>query len=123
MAIRWPGGCSLPFFLSVKMISFIETLDRFESVLMAVWIICDFLIITFFAFVLKGVLKHLFCVTKTKYYAAPLALAGYVGSQYIASTRFELETFSRMIAMPMNIALCFAVPLVVFFIAKVRRKI
>lgn len=114
---------SLPFFNSIKLITFIETFDRFESIVLAIWVAADFILISFFAIVIISIIKSLFSITETKYLATPVVLLGYVGSLYITKTRFEIEVFSSIFALYANIALFFIVPIIILIIGKLRQKI
>lgn len=114
---------SLPFFNSVKLITFIETFDRFESVVLSVWVAADFILISFFAIVIVNIMKNLFSLSETKYLVTPVALLGYVGSQYISASRFEREVFSTKFAVYANVVLFVAVPILVLAIGKLRKKI
>ncbi len=114
---------SLPFFNAIKVITFIETFDRFESVVLAIWVAADFILISFFAIVIINIIKSLFSISETKYLTTPVALFGYVGSQYISATRFEREVFSIKFAVNANLVLFFAVPIIIMIIGKIRKKI
>lgn len=114
---------SLPFFNSVKLITFIETFDRFESIVLAIWVAADFILISFFAIVIINIIKNLFSITETKYLATPVALLGYVGSMYISANRFEREIFSIKVAVNVNVVLFVAVPIIILLIGKLRKKI
>ncbi|MPM36183.1 hypothetical protein SDC9_82778 [bioreactor metagenome] len=113
----------LPFFSATKMISFIETLDRLEPILLTTWVISDFIIITMFAFISMHIIKSLFAVSETKYFSSPLILLGYFGSQYLTSSRFETELFSNSVVLHLNIVFCFIIPAVILAIGKLRKKI
>jgi len=52
-----------------------------------------------------------------------VALAGYYGSLMLAGSRFEIEVFSKEIALMINIILGFIIPVVAFGIGKLRKKI
>lgn len=114
---------SLPFFGANKMISFAESFDRFESVLLSAWVITDFVIISSFAIIIMHTIKGIFKLTCVKHLSFPIALAGYYGSLKLAGSRFEIEVFSRDIALMINIILGFVVPVIVFGIGKLRKKI
>lgn len=112
----------LPFFNAVRMIELIESFDRFESILLSIWVVADFIIIIFFAKLVMNVVNKLFDASEPKYFASPVILMGYIGSRYIAQNRFEMETFSTKIALPINILLSIVLPIVVFVIGKLRKK-
>jgi len=113
----------VPFFSATKLITIMEGLDRLEPVLLSVWIILDFIIITLFAKLVMRIAKNLFAVSEEKYLASPVVLLGAVGSQLLASSRFELETFSSKLGILINIITCFVFPAVVLAVGKLRKKI
>jgi len=114
---------ALPFFNAVKLITFIETFDRFESIVLAIWVVADFVLISLFAIVIINIIKSLFSIQETKYLATPVVLLGYVGSLYISATRFEREVFSTQFAKFANIFLFFVVPIIILITGKIRKKI
>ncbi len=113
----------IPFFSAIKTISLMETFDRMESILLSVWIVSDFIVITTFAFIISHILKQLFSTRETKYLASPLAFLGYSGSQFLAPNRFELAVFSSRIGLLINIITCYAIPFIIFAVGKIRRKL
>jgi spore germination protein KB len=114
---------ALPFFNAVKLITFIETFDRFESIVLAMWVAADFVLISFFAIVIINIIKNLFSIQETKYLATPVVLLGYVGGLYISAARFEREVFSTQFAKFANVVLFFAVPIIILAIGKMRKKL
>jgi spore germination protein KB len=113
----------LPFFSVTKMIVFAESLDRLESILLSIWVVSDFIIITSFAFMIMNSMKDIFKISADKYLSFPVVLAGYFGSLFFTGSRFELEVFSEKIGLLVNIILGFAVPFIVFGIGKLRKKV
>ncbi len=113
----------IPFFSVSKLISALESLNNFGVVLLSVWLISDFIIISVFAIIISNILKKLFAASETKYSAAPVVLLGYVGSMYISTNRLELIKLSNNVLLAGNIILCFAVPMLILVIGKLRKKI
>jgi len=113
----------IPFFSAVKAISFLETLDRVESMLLSIWVISDFIVVTLFALLIIAIVRDLFRIAQTRYLSTPVALLGYGGSQFLASSRFELEKFSSGLGLSVNIIMTFAVPILIFLIGKIRGKL
>lgn len=114
---------SLPFFVVVKNISILDTIERIESVLLALWVLSDFMVITIFALITVSILKSTFGIKETKSFVGPVVLLAGIGSMFLFRDRFELETFSNIIALPTNIVFEFAIPVVVFVIGKIRKRI
>ena len=113
----------IPFFSAVKLISFIESFERFEAVMLAIWVAADFILITFFALVIMNIIKHLFSLSEVKYLATPVVSMGYIGSQYISAARFEREAVSIHFAIYVNLILLYIVPILILFIGKLRKKL
>lgn len=112
---------SLPYFLSIKQIAILDTLERLESITLAVWVAADFIIITSLCYICLSTIKSLFKLSGTKSLASPLILITYVLSLALAKNRFELETFSIKIFIPANVLLGFIIPIIVFFVGKIRK--
>ncbi len=113
----------LPFFIVVKNISILNSIDRMESILLALWVLSDFIIISFFVYISLSILKSIFKFKDTKSFICPILLITGVGSLAFFKSRFELENFSEYIALPTNFILEFCIPLIVYVIGKVRRII
>jgi hypothetical protein len=92
-------------------------------VVLAFWAVADFVLLAFLMYVILAIIKHLLSLSEPKFLATPVALLGYVGSQYIANTIFELETFSLNIAVYANNFLFFIVPVIVLIVGKIRKKL
>lgn len=113
----------LPYFVSVKHISLLETVERLESVIIAFWIMADFIIIWFFSYIALKLAKSLFNLSESRLLVTPLVIFAYIFSLYLAKNRFELETFSSGIGLPINIMLGFVFPLVLLIVGKIRKKV
>lgn len=113
----------LPYFITIKEISVLSTLERMEPIIVAIWIIADFIIISTFAYISVSILKSLFSLPNKRSITSPVILLTYILAMCIGRNRFELETFSEYIALPGNIILCFVIPIIVFIIGKIRKLI
>lgn len=112
----------LPFMITVKQISVFEILQKIESVVVTLWIASDFIIITVFAYIALQMMKSLFKLSETKPLINIYLVLIYFLTLYLAKSIFELEDFSRIVAIPVNILLGFIMPFIIFAVAKVRRK-
>lgn len=113
----------LPFLTAVKQISLFNTLERIESVVVATWVISDFVLISFFTICTMRTLKSLFKLSDTKPFISIYMIFIYLLSMFLANSVFEMEKLSEIFFIPGNIALGFVLPAVVFFIGKIRKKI
>jgi len=114
---------SMPYVIVTKSISLLETIERIESVAAASWVIIDFVSISVFVYVAVSIIKSLFSLSDVKPLISPVVTFAAVFSLYIAQSRFELESFSSHISIPVNIALGFIFPLIVLIVGKARKKI
>lgn len=113
----------IPFFNAVKAISIMEALNRVESILLSMWVVSDFIVISVFALINMQILKQLFALPDVKYLSSPIALLGYSGGQFFTESRAELTAFSSHIGFTGNLIFCFIIPFIIFVIGKLRRKI
>lgn len=114
---------SLPYFVVIKGISILETIERIESVALAFWVIVDFAIISVFMYITISIIKSLFSLSEKKSLLSPVTIFAYVFSFYITKNRFELENFSNYIALPANIVFGLIFPFITFAIGKMRKII
>lgn len=114
---------SLPFFIALKNVTVVETVERLESLLIALWIISDFVTVTAFTYICVSLMKSIFSLTDTRPLTSPVILFSGIGSLFLAGNRFELEKFSNDVGLPVNVLVVFIIPVLVFIAGKLRRKI
>ncbi len=114
---------SVPYFVTIKNISILNILERFESVILSIWVAADFVIISTLMYILVSIMKSLFKLSGTKSFVSPLTLITYFLTIGIAKNHFELESFLEYIVLPFSVILEFAAPIVLFAIGKVRKVI
>jgi spore germination protein (amino acid permease) len=114
---------SMPYFLVAKCISVLKTLERIESVALALWIIVDFVIISVLMYIIISIIKSLFSLSGTKSFVSPITIFAFIFSNYIAKSRFGLENFSNYYALLIDIIFGFIFPFVLFVVGKIRKKI
>ena len=113
----------VPFLIAVKQISLFNIIEKFESIVVAFWVLSDFVLISFFVICTLHILKNLFKLSDTKPFINIYLIFIFILSNFLAKNVFEMEKFSESIVTPFNIALGFVLPLIMFFIGKIRRKI
>ena len=114
---------ALPFFLVIKNISIGTAFNHLESISLAVWIISDFIIISTLTLVITSIIKSLFKLSDTKPMVSPVLLFAGIGAMFLFKNRFELETFSKYILPTANVIFEFVIPILIFGIGKIRKKI
>lgn len=114
---------SLSYIFVIKSISFLDTIERIESVALANWVIADFVTISVVMYILVNITKSLFSVSDEKSLVSPFTIFAFILSQFIAGNRFELENFSSYVLVPATIVMGFAFPLIILILGKIRKKI
>lgn len=114
---------SMPYFVVAKSISLMDTVERIESIVLAFWVIVDFVIISVFMYIIVSMIKSLFSLSGTKSIISPIAIFAFIFSFYIAKNIFELANFSNYIGLSLNILFGFIVPFILFIIGKIRKII
>lgn len=113
----------LPFLIAVKQISLFNTLEKIESIVVAFWVISDFVLISLFTLFTLHILKSLFNLSDTKPFISIYLIFIYILSMFLANSAFEIQKLSEDFIIPVNIALGFVLPVVVFFIGKARKRV
>lgn len=114
---------NLPFFIAVKNISVFEALNRIEALSVTQWITSDFILIIVFFYSILCILKYLFKLAGTKSLIGIFTVFMYIFSLYLTKSQFELQDFSVMVAIHLNVLFGFILPVLLFVIGKVRKKI
>lgn len=117
------GRIPLPYFESIKSITLLETIERIESVALAFWVFIDFTVISLFLYLSICIIKNLFSLSEAKYFASPIALFAFIFAYYLGNNRLELEQFTDYIGLPVNVFLCFIMPVILLAIGKIRKVI
>lgn len=113
----------IPYFTVIKSIEILNTIERIESIFIAIWVVNDCIILGMFGYILLGLLKRFCNTTNSNIFVVPVIFFGYVGSLYIASSSLELHEFSREIGALINMVTAIIIPVTVFIIGKIRKKI
>lgn len=114
---------SLPFLTAVKQISLFNTLEKIESIVVALWILSDYILISFFMLGVLQLLKYMFHLNETKPLISILAVLIYLVSIYLVNDVFELQKLSDLFFTPGNIILGFIIPCLVLFVGMLRKKV
>lgn len=112
----------LPVLITVKQISLLDTIENIEAIIIAIWIFADFTWISTLLVVTLNLVKSLFRLSDTKPLISLLVILVYFLSLGICSSRFELEEFSNKLLVPMNIALGYVFPFMLFLTSVIKKK-
>ncbi len=113
----------LPFLVAVKQISLFNTLENIESIVIAFWVVSDFVLISMFTYLTLHILKYLFRLSDTKPLINIYLIFLYIVSLLLADSAFEMQQLSDDFFIPLNILFGGVVPILMFFIGKIRKKV
>lgn len=114
---------NLPFFSAIKNIEMFQTIERTESIFIALWMVTDFVLITSFIFITCNIIKHITKIKDVKYISTPIIFIIYFISLVIASNSFQLEKLSETLMLWTNFTLGFIVPIIIVIVGKMRKVI
>jgi len=112
-----------PFFIVLKNLMLFNSIERVESLFIATWVVSDFVIIAMFLFAFFNLLKRLLKLKNKNNVVAPVMFIIFIFSLYIADNSFELSEFSRYIASVVNIGIFWLIPIIVWCVGKLRKKV
>jgi len=113
----------LPFLTSVKQISLFNVLEKIEPVVVSLWVMSDFVLISFFILATFRIIKHLFKNNNSQSLISISMVFFYFLTLSLVSSTFEIENLSSKVILPVNIILGIILPVIMFIIGKLRRKI
>lgn len=111
-----------PFFGAVKQISVGEFLQHIEALIVTIWILSDFVIVTFISSAMLKIIGYGARTDKTRPFAFPYAVLCTTLVPMMGRNDGELKLLSEKIFLPANLILLFAVPLLLFTVMKVKDK-
>ncbi|QVK19939.1 GerAB/ArcD/ProY family transporter [Mycoplasmatota bacterium] len=117
------GRSPLSFLIAVKNISLLGVLSGFESILVASWILTDFILIIVFTYSIMNITKSLLNLRDFKPFINIFFVILYLLTWILGVNVFELQAFSADFAIQMNLLMQVIVPILIFFIAKIRKKV
>lgn len=113
----------IPFLVTVKQISIADTIENFESVVVATWMLSDALLISTFFIILLNIAKGIFKLSDTKNFINIFAILLYLLANGIAKSRLELDIFAITVLISINIVIGYGTPALLFIVGKLRHKI
>lgn len=111
-----------PFFVMVKGIGVQGAFQRVESVVMALWVLSDLMLIGMLVLSACAVSKVLFGLKRAQSAAVPVAAVTLAGSIFLFQDAFAVERFADGILTAGNLAFGFGFPLVLLVVGKIRGK-
>lgn len=114
---------SIPFYVLAKQLKVFGVLERFEPILVVVWMISDFVLISVMLYIVMKILGCLLHLKSTKFLSVPILILLYYLSVYLSDSKFELESVFESIGMPVIFVFAYLMPVLALLIGKLRKKI
>jgi spore germination protein KB len=113
----------LPFFSAVENISLFNSSAGIESLFMSIWILAEFISISFFTYCISRLLKSMFGLKSDAPLLTPLLGFALFFAAYFSSDIFQLTKFSKYVAPYLNLFFGLAIPVILFITGKIRKMI
>jgi len=113
----------IPFFVAVRQIDLFNTIERIEAVVVSIWIFSDFMLIASFVLIALNTVGSIFKLDDTKAFIGVYCVFLFFLSLYLARNLFELECFSNEVYIYLNILFAVVLPVLIFIIGRVRKKV
>lgn len=114
-----------PFFVVIRDLEVFDILERIEAVVMAVWVVTDFVLISMLLMIAAEILKTVFSAKARKYFTLPVAGISYMVNLFVAPNAFELWNITTGVMTKLNTLFgCILVPAVVIlrFLKKKKKR-
>ena len=112
-----------PFFAVVKQISLGEFLQHIEAFVITLWILSDFVLISFIGATTVKIYGNLTRSRDLKEFYLPFFTLCAILVSIMGRTNHELEVLSEKLFIPLNLIFLFVIPFIVFFVGKIKQKI
>jgi hypothetical protein len=113
----------VPFFTLTKEIKITGAIDRVESLVVAVWVLTDVVLIGLLLRVACAAGRIAFRLESGQRLATPILFAAFPGAYLVAENMFALTELSNGILTVGNLILAYGVPFVACLTAKLRKRI
>lgn len=114
---------SNPFLIVVKQISILDTIENIESLVIAMWLLSDAMMIVTLSLVGLNIMKYLFKLTDQRNLINILFVLVYIFSLAIASNRMEMDLFASTIIIYLNTWIGYGTPALLYAVGMIRKKI
>ena len=104
-------------------ISLFDIIERVESGIIMFWIISDFTLIAIFVYSAMHILKISLKISNIRPFTILYLAAIFFISLSLAKNTMELKILSERFITWLNIAMGYCIPILIFIIAKIRKKV
>lgn len=113
----------VPYLNTMMQISLFDVVERIESGIVMFWILTDFILIAVFTYSSIHIIGKSLKINETRPLISIYLIFIFFLAVILANSSIELQTFSENILTPTNIALGYCLPIIIFIIGKLRKKV
>ncbi len=113
----------IPYLSAISQISLFHIIERLEAAVVIFWVISDFVLLSVFLYSAIHIVKLHFNLSSVKPLISIYALGILFLSLIIAKSSFELKTLSENVITQLNIIMGLILPMIVFGVGKIRKKV
>ena len=110
-----------PYFVTLKNINILNTIERIESLVISTWLATDAIIISLFTFITLNLIKKFFNLKSQTKISIWVIILTVIISINFAPNMYVIETFSRDYGSWINISLFIILPIIAFGVGKIRK--
>ncbi len=113
----------VPFLIIVKQISVLDTIENIESIVVAMWILADSILIASFATLLLNISKVLFKLSDTMNLIRILFVFVFIAALCLSTDKLQLDIMSLKVLPILNPLIGIGTPALLFIVGKLRKKL
>ena len=113
----------VPYLSTMMEISLFNIIERIEAGIIIFWIISDFIISAIFIYSAIHIIKISFNLSNVKPLLSIYVIGIFFLSLILANSTLELQTLSEIIITPLNIIMGYIIPILIFGVGKLRKKV
>jgi spore germination protein (amino acid permease) len=115
------ANAPLSFLTTVKLVSLFESIERIEPVVVMLWILSDFVLVSVLLITMLNMFQSLVKLSKTRNFIVITLIVALLMGRMIGRNMFEVQRFLELFLTPSMIAFGYLLPLAVFITGKVRK--
>lgn len=113
----------LPYLNSMMQISLFDIIERLEAGIIMIWMMADFALISVFMYSAMHILRLSFNLSNIKPIKVIYMIGLFFLTLILAKSTLELKILSENVITPLNIIMGFCIPILIYIIAKIRKKV
>ena len=113
----------IPFLLTAKQISVMDTIENIESFVVALWLLTDTVLIAVLTVIFMNIAKHVFGIKEPKRLINIFFVFLFILALGIASNRIEIDLTAHRLLPVLNPIIGFGTPTLLFVVGKLRRRL